>query len=440
MNLSWKSALLISFFILAYSCPKNQTLTSAPAPEPTQLKQRLEWVELNWEILQKDNPPLIETTQFRINLADAKKAWSENKLSLAETKLEEAEFWLSNASERYYAVHLENLKQGGLKEDPALLWQKAEEFWAKEREYFLAGDKDRAELFGKAGMEQAEVAVTASLYSEILTKEKVDYCLKLKQKQEERANPVEAEKWKQQALNLIRKRIDLIFDQAQWCLSGTIPACDLIKIRESQENYLKAKKILEDSRSEIKDLVEWGNQISENSFSFPALLEAQIQDWVSKQESYFASLPKLVDKPVPIKDYNAQLKEEQEKQKATVKKYNQLYCPLAEDLKNFGLELEETEIKLEDNKLILRIRLSNNNPFPIYRARIRTCGGVVSEQLALKEAQFPGQYQSSFSLTAVGFSLEPIGESEYEIASHWGLVIWEDAQGKIYQGRAVLKP
>lgn len=439
MNLSWKTVLLISFFILSYSCPKNQTLTSAPAPDPAQLKQKLEWVELGWEILQKDNPSLIETTQFRMNLAEAKKALVENKLAVAEAKLEEAEFWLSNSRERYYGAHLEDLRQGRLKENPALLWQKAEEFWAKERECFLAGDKDRAELFGKAGMEQAEVAVTASLYSELLTKEKVDYCLKLKQKQEERANPIEAEKWKEQALNLIRKRIDLIFDQAQWCLSGTIPACDSIKIRESQENYLKAKKILEDSQIEIKDLAQLGNQISANSFSFPALLEAQIQGWVSKQESYFEALPKLV-KPAPIKDYNAQLKEEQEKQRETVKRYNQLYCPLAEDLKNFGLEMEETEIKLEDNKLILRIRLSNNNPFPIYRTRIRICGGVVSEELALKETQFPGQYQTSFSLSAVGFSLEPIGESEYEIASHWGLVIFEDAQGKIYQGRAILKP
>jgi len=439
MNKLKKLAVIAFLLTLGFSCQdKKEPKISGPTPDPAQLSQRLERVELRWEILQKDNPPQIESTNFRINLADAKKAMAETNYALAGGKILDAENWLNQVSNRYYVVHRENLKAGIVKEDPKQVWEKAENFWAREAEYFMAGNQGYAGIAGSAGYEEAELAVISAIASDLTTLEKTKYCLKLSEREARVGDRAGAEKWRGEAKKLLEKRIELISDQVNWCLSGTVPICDPVQVKESKENYLQAKKILEDSWKEIQELVNFGNQVFPGGFQMPGL-GGRIQAWINEQENFFLKIGQLPGAS-GFQDFQALKEQERQKEKELVAKYNQLYCQKGEDLNQFGLSLEKTDVKFEAGKLIFQFRLTNLNSEPIYKPRIRLCGGVVSEEIYLGYERYPGNHQTSFSVPVLGLDAEDLTSGQYQIPAYWVLITFEDSPGKTWKAKAIFNP
>jgi hypothetical protein len=431
---------LACILALGLSCgqKKEPPLKNAPAAEPSQLRARLERVELRWEILQKDHPPQVETTNFRMTLADAKKGLAEKNYASAGSKISECEGWLDLVSNRYYVTHLEGLKQGLVKEDPKQLWEAAEKQWAQEADSFAAHNQEYAELYGRAGYEQAEAAAFAAIASDLPTREKVDYCLKLADKEEQIADKAGAEKWRKEAKQLLEKRIQLLADQTNWCLSGTVPVCDLVSVRQNSANYAQAKKVLNDSWSEIQDLVKLGNSVFPNSF-IPANLSARIQAWNAEQENFFLTANKLKG-PSGFQDFQALKDQERREQKELLNKYNQLFCPNGEELSEFGLSLEKTDVKKEGKNLVFRMRLTNNSNDAIYKPRLRLCGGVVSDEVDLGYERYPGNYQASFSVTVLGIDAEEVSSGQVVIPSHRALLTFEDSKGKTHQAQQTFNP
>jgi hypothetical protein len=82
-----------------------------------------------------------------------------------------------------------------------------------------------------------------------------------------------------------------------------VPVCDLIKVRESQANYQKAKQVLEDSWSEIQELTKFGNQVFPNSFTLPEVA-GRIQVWISEQDSFFKNAAQA-GQPSGVQDFQA---------------------------------------------------------------------------------------------------------------------------------------
>jgi len=443
----WLKALFIVAFIcaLAPACSEKKTpqLNNSPS-EPdkpltaAELQTKLNWIELRYEILQKDNPPQVETTCFRVDVGEAKRLIAENKLEKADERLESARDWLAENEGRYYALHQQALQEGKLKPDPDTLWQQAENFWAKEAESFMAGDKTSAGLYGAAGYQEADLAVYAAIASEITTQQKVDWCLKLADRYDRVGNVVSAKQWKDQAQKLINKRVELLSTQINWCLSGTVPQCDLVTIRASAQDYAKAKKIMVDSWNEIQQLTKSGNLFYLGTFILPDL-SARVNAWLQSQEDYYAKLAKA-QKPGQFKDFETQQREERARRQALIEKYNRLYCQTAEDLSNFGLNIETTDIKIEGPDLVLRMRLTNLNQEPVFKPRVRLCGGIVSQELDLEYPKFSGNYQTSFSIKSAAYILKSENEQEYELPSYWALVIFETADGKQSRAKATLKP
>lgn len=430
-------AVFLAAALLAGACAqKQETAKAGPAPDPAQLNQRLEKIELHWQILQKDNPPLTDTTNLRINLADAKKAMAEKDYALAANKIMDAENWVNQSSSRYYVIHRENLKAGITKEDPKQLWQSAEDFWAKEAGYFMAGNQEYAGWFGNAGFEQAELAAVAAIASDLEAREKVEYCLRLADREARIGNKGGADGWKEEAAKILEKRIQLLSDQINWCLSGTVPVCDLNNVRASRENYLQAKKILDTSWSEIQDLTGFGNQTFSGRFQLPGL-EGRIQAWTNEQENFFFKTSRPLS---PGPDFEKLQEQERRKQKELVAKYNQLYCPAGEDLVKFNLGLEKTDTKFEGGTLIFRFRLSNLSPDPIYRPRVRLCGDLVSEEVNLAYDRFPGNFQASFSVVVLAIDYGSSNPGNYAIPPHRLLISFEDSKGKTLRAQAEFNP
>jgi len=431
--------LALSLSCAAKKKPESKNPTPADKAITSELlKERLKWLDLRWEILQKDNPPQTETGMFRIAVGEAKALVAENKLSQAEPKITAAEDWLNQNEERYFYLHKQAITTGTLKEDPAKLWAEAEKFFARESERFLAGDKELASLYSRAGFREGEVAVEAAIASELPSADKVDYCRKLAARHTAVFDNVGSEQFKGLAKKLIDDRVTLMGKQIGWCLSGTVPVCELATVRSSVEDYHKAKKVIDDSWKEINALVKIGNEIYPGQFKAPDL-EANITAWTTAQNEYFAKLGGQA-RQVVYKDYAAQQQEELAKQKETLDKYNRYYCPdPGQDASVAGLKLQNTDLKMEETGLVLRILIINDKPDPIYKPKVRLCGGIVSDEFDVGYPRFPGNYQTSFSIPTVAYILEQSSSDEMELPYFWALITFEDADGKPAKVKADLK-
>ena len=416
--------------------PKNPP-PNVKAQNVDLLKDRLNWLDLRWEILQKDSPPQTETGFFRVTVAEAKSLLAENKLADAESKISAAEDWLRQNEDRYFFLHKQAVIEGKSKQDPAALWAEAEKFWSKEAESFMSGDKDAAGLYSKAGFAEGELSVTAAIASDLTAAEKVNYCLKLADTHAKIFDTTAAEQWKGQAKRLIDARVDFLAKQLNWCLSGTIPECELITVRQSEADCQKAKKLLDDSWQEIKDLVKAGNDFYPGQFTAPDL-GGPIAAWTNAQDEYFGKLAKQ-GKP-GSKNLEARQEEERARQLEMLNKYNRFYCQNpGQDIARFQINMQKTDIRMEDKNLVLRILLENNNSEPIYKPRLRLCGGIVSDEIDLGYPRFPGKYQSSFSISSVAYILEETSGGELKLPAYWALLTFEDSQGNKIRAKAVLK-
>ena len=275
--------------IFLFTCQeKKPPELSTPLPSQTELEQRLQKLELKWKILQKDHPPAVETADFQFNLAQAKKSFAENNLVQAEEFIKKAESWMEKNQSRYYLIHRQKIELGMISEDPAKLWKEAEEFWEKEKQAFLNRDIESAQLYSKAGFEQAELAVLSAKKSNLPAEKKVNYLLKYAEALSQKGEQTKAQQMRKDAGRIIKKQIGLLSDQINWCLSGTIPLCELKKVRESREDFLKAKNLLVQSWEQIEQLVNLGNQIFPREFFLPGSREL-IDQWIEEQEKYLQS-------------------------------------------------------------------------------------------------------------------------------------------------------
>jgi len=230
----------------------------------------------------------METADFQFNLAQAKKSLAENNLAQAEKYLKKAESWVEENQSRYYLIHRQRIQLGTASEDPAKLWKEAEGFWEKEKQAFLNEDIESAQLYSKAGFEQAELAVLSAKKSNLPAEKKVSYLLKYAEALSQKGEQTKAQKVRKDAGGIIKKQIGLLSDQINWCLSGTIPLCELKKVRESREDFLKAKNLLVQSWEQIEQLVNLGNQIFPGEFFLPGSKEL-IDQWIEEQEKYLQS-------------------------------------------------------------------------------------------------------------------------------------------------------
>jgi len=434
------------FFCLSLAFVLGQKNNTDKAKSPAQaqslavLQDRLKLIDLRWEILQKDNPPQVDSGAFRFSVAESRNFISQNKLSEAEPKIAYAEGWLNQNEERYYLAHLRGIKEGQLKEDPALLWNEAEKLWSKEADSFMKEDKDAAALYGKAAYEEAGLAGESAIVSELPTAQKITYCFKLWTKHNTVLDDFGALEWKNRAKSLIDRRVELLQKQINWCLAGTVPMCDPTTIRISEDDYRKARKIIEDSWSEEQQLVKiWNQDFPQNKYMVTDLGPA-IQKWTRELDDYFSKMAASA-KPQTIKDFETQQREERARQKAIVDQYNRLYCGKdSEDTAKLGLRLTASDMKIENGKLMLRLLLENQNSEPVFKPRVRLCGGVVSDELDLGYDRFAGNYQASFSITGAAYMIQSEDEKGYKIMPFWGFITFKDEQGKQLAGKAVIKP
>jgi hypothetical protein len=434
-------AILLVCLLLSFEWGPKSDNKKDPAKQgnAAELQDRLKVVDLRWEILQKDNPPQVESGAFRLSVGAAKNLIAENKFSEAEPKITAAEAWLNQNEDKYYLAHLQAIKEVKLKENPAQLWGEAEKLWKKEADSFLAEDKRSAALYGKAGFAEAGVAGEAAIVSDLPVAEKISYCHKLSEKHKAALDDFGALEWKNRAKELIDKRIETLQKQISWCISGTVPVCDPATLKLSEQDYHRARKIIEDSWGEEQQLAKtWNQDFPENKYLVKDLGPA-IQSWTNEYEVFYAQLAANQKAPV-FKDFATQQREEHARQKELVDQYNRLYCKEADDLSKLGLKLTNSDKKLENGKLVLRLLLDNQNTGPIVKPKVRLCGGVVSDELDLGYPHFSGKYQASFNITGVAYLIQSEDEQGFKIMPFWGLVTFEDEQGRQFRGKTVIAP
>lgn len=433
--------LLVASLFLAFDWGQGKVDGKAASKGGDQagLQDRLKFIDLRWEILQKDNPPQVETAVFRVSVAEAKNLMARDKLEDAERKIQAAETWLDQNEEKYYLSHLQDLKGGKLKEDPSRLWQDAEKYWGLEAESFMDGDKRAAALYGKAGFGTGGLAVEAAISSDLPAADKADYCFKLEARHNRVLDASGALAWKNKAKDLLDRRIRLLQKQINCCLAGTVPMCELATIRLSEQDYQKARKVVEDSWTESQQLSKIRDQhFPEDPETLPDLGPG-IQSWVRAQDDFYKKLS-ASKKPQTRKDFAQQKREEQARQKALADQYNRLYCKDSEESGKFGLRLSNSDMKIENGKLVVRLLMENLNSEPVYKPRLRLCGGVVSDEFNPGYPRFAGKYQASFSITSVAYLVQSSSEQEYTIMPFWALVIFEDGQGRQLNAKAIIKP
>ncbi len=422
--------IILGVFVLGLcTCEKKGAeMEGRPLPSKAGVQEKMKSLEVEFEILKKDNPPQAETTPFRVAMSRAQQEFEKGDMKAADLSLQSAEDWIKTAQVRYYDLHKKSVIDPESKETGEDLILETREFWRKAESYRERGETEMYEKYHRAAIEEGELAVLAfkSRGSDVtvtarVAREQLD-------KLRSAGDAEEAEAMHAQAVAILRDEYDRLGKQILECVEGKTKQCAPEELATYYSSY-------DEAETRILELSERRDRAAKAAQSlFPGELKVldlsgEIIAWRSGYEAYFGDIK---DKRV-----EEELRKEREKLEEERKRREMLakldgVCRGATPLKEPGIVIEEIGLDFSGENVIIKGRLTNRLREPISSPMVSVCNGVVSEVKSIASEVRPGM-AFPFNLELIGFVRSDLVDSNYRLPPHKLVLMYKDAQGRQYK-------
>jgi hypothetical protein len=404
---------------------KKQPGASAGAPTRAQLQQRLQALQWDWEILQKDQPPQNETTGFRLSLKRAEQNLAEGRLKPAAADLAEAEAWMKDARVRYYRQRQAAVSAKDSREDGEALMDQARDFWKRSPTAAGQGQELLSQKYQVAALAQGELALLACAGKRDRVLDSANLCLELADWYRQAGMEDDAQRVSSQGRNAIQTEIEALRGQMEAIFAGEL-GYQPEQLKKSFEAFSAAREELEQSNQKILYLVQ------KSSALYPGQIQAEdqaprIPAWAAPFLQHFQRVARQNQIKTPIADKERLAQRERQRLQA-VRELSQA-CMNAIPLSTPGLQIVEFFVETRGPEVVVRGRIINNSGQTLYRLRMAVCGEMVaSEVIDLNRPTLLNENQESFTLPLAHYELGDFMATQFKIGPHQLLLIYDDSQ------------
>jgi len=400
--------------------------------ERKQLEERLQILQREWEILQKDHPPQNDTVSFRLSLSRAQQDLTEKKLPAARTDLAEAEAWMKEARPRYYQQHQADVQGKATKEDGEALMNAAREFWKQAEVAEAAGRPHERDQYRTAALEEARLAVMAYIGEPERIYDYARLNLELADFERRAGLPSEAGAAAAEGLQAIQEAVADLQKGINRALAGQEEGYQPEQLQKSPEAFEAARTELEHKNQRLLALVERGSGL------YPGQVKAEdqssrIQEWVAPYKQYFQALALQNPFKTPLGD-QARLAQRERERMQKVGVLNQACANAVPLPKSSGLQLSESLVEPRGSEMVVKGRVVNNSGQSIFKLQMAVCGDYVATGVIdLNKPTLLNDNQEGFVLPLAEFEQGDFMHHGLKIGPHQLLLIYTDGNNKVHR-------
>lgn len=397
--------------------------------EHKQLADRLQTLQREWEILQKDHPSQNETISFRLTLSRSEQELADKKYAAAASDLADAEVWMKEARVRYYQQHQADVQGKATKEEGEALMQEARELWKQADAAAAAGRPKERDQSRAAALEEAQLAVLAYLgeperiydYAK-LSRELADFYRRAGLESEAQAAAADGLRAVQEAM------ADLTAEIGR-AMAGQTEGYKPEQLHNSCDALEAARNQLEQTNQRLLALAERGAGL------FPGQVKAEdqtsrIQDWITPYQQYCQALAQKNQLKTPASDQArmAQREKERMQQVLVLNRACDNAVPLP---KSSGLQIVQSSVEPRATRIVVKGRVVNNTGASIFKLKMAVCGDFVATGLIdLNKPTLLNDNQEGFVLPLVEFEQGDFIYHGLTIGPHKVMLVYTDTEGK----------
>lgn len=431
MNRFIRVFLLAGFLPLFFSCEKSPDLENEPRLTAQIIEDDLAALDLDFKILDKDHPPQVETTPFRVAYNQALKDLESGNVAGAASSLDTAKTWMDSARPRYYKDHREAILNSRSEETGDDLMEITREFWRLGEAESLRGNKLFFEKYKQAAIEEGELAFLAykSKGSDVLViASAMKYqagCLR------DAGEPVKAGKMEERAQSILQSRADSYTSAIMECLQAKNEDCKPDKLKSSYAYFQSVADKVDQLDEKRTEFAKSSGDIFPGKIIFPDISEEKAS-WKNEYQSYHEEIWRIMLEQAPPTEEEL-AREAERKRREKINELNKV-CEGAEPLSAPGIILEELATNVEDEKVSIRGRLFNGTDKTLYDPKVAICGNIVSEMKSAGFKELKPGMTTGFDL--VIFNLTVRDMATKAIPSHKLILMYRDESGgfhKVYR-------
>jgi hypothetical protein len=408
---------------LTSACPQSGPIARVSAEEKAAVMEKLRRLEIRYEILQKDEPPQVETLPLRQKIAEVESALEAGDVERASALAEEAGDWLDNAREKYYRRHESRVVAGTSGKSGEDLMNSAELFMQKAREAGNGGDQWASDRYFQAAIEQGELALFTKQKGPDQAAELVALSKRLQAIYRAAGRPEQGNASNQRVVQRLMKSMAELDKTINDCIAGKAQGCERDSLAASEGLFAKKAAELNKLNSLLKKISGEAQSLAPGHIS-PVDRSASIASWSAGWKGYFNNQWALPTPPKvePKNDREAELK-------AMIAKHN-LLKQGAQPIQGSGISVEVKEIYTLGDSVIIRGKISNYSTEPVFKPRITVTGGVAGEIVDLGYEKFSPQVTTGFQIKLTTLNTEAFIKSMNSLPFYEVLVIYQDLDGK----------
>ena len=399
--------------------PKNNNEHQA------KLAERIRLLDIDWEIIRKDDPPQPDTVGFRGSISDANKALAEGRLDAAEKALAEAEAWMAQARPSYYREHESRVVAGSSKETSDQFIASALALKEKGQKAREAGDKAGAQKYFEAAVEEGELAVAAAgrtlqgpyAFTRLVEQMSSIYAAA--------GHPERSSELRGRLVRSMQDGINASGRQLQERLDNKAPGFDPDTLTKDKAAVDSAIAELNRLNDQYRRQVEYANAFAPGavrSADYGPSISAWSASWLKVHE------PPQLGNPGGNHDHNGQDLDIVKQCNAARAAHNQLKEG-AQSIASSGIVLEESEIYTQGAQVLIRGKVQNLRSQPILDPRITVTGGVMSKVVDLGYTSMSPLHSTTFIVALECYSAEAYNRTMNQVPAHELLLIFKEPNG-----------
>jgi hypothetical protein len=415
--------------LVGWGCAPGKKFLFGKGERRQQLEERLQTLQRDWDVLQKDHPPQNDTIGFRLVLSRAEQDLANKKLSSAAADLDEGEAWIKDARPRYYQQHKADILGKATSEDGEALLAQAMEIWKKCEAAEAGGRLQERDQYRTAALEEAQLAVQAYAGEPEHIYDYARMSLTLADLDRRAGMAGEASAASAEGLRAIQEAIADLLKEFNRALAGQEEGYKPEQVQKSPEAFDAARTELEHKNQRLLALAERGSGL------YPGQVKAEdqssrIKEWAVAYQAYFQALADKDKLKIPISDQERMARRERER----MQKIGELnaVCQNAVPLpKSSGLQIVETLVEPRGAQIVVKGRVINNTGESIFKLQMALCGEIVGTgAIDLNKPTLLNDNQEGFVLPLPDFEQGDFIFHGLSIGPHKIMLIYTDAAGR----------
>jgi len=407
---------------LVSACPQSGGMAEVSAEEKAAVRENLRRLEIRYEILQKDDPPQVETLPLRQKIAEVESALEAGDVERASALAEEAGDWLDKAGEKYYRRHESRVVAGTSGESGEDLVNSAELFMQKAREAGNSGDRWASDQYFQAAIEQGELALFTKQKRPDQAADLVVLSKRLQAIYQAAGKPEQAKASNERVAQRLMKSVAELDKSIKDCIAGKAEGCERDSLATSEERFTRKAAELNELNSLLVEISGEAQSLAPGRIH-SVDHSASLSSWSAGWNAYFNNQWVLPTPPKvgPKSDREAELK-------AMIEKHNRLKQG-AQPIRGSGIAIEVKEIYTLGDSVIIRGKISNYSTEPVFKPRVTVTGGVAGEVVDLGYEKFSPQVTTGFQIKLTTLNTEAFVKSMNSLPFYEILVIYQDLDG-----------